>query len=387
MQPAVLLGQRHAGGQLRLVDRVLVAGQPDEPGGQVGVEAAEVLARAPPGCRWPGRWSRRPPAAARDRAGPARAAPRRCRPSSSGRRRGTSCSRRTAASAGPPSAALKSYAAPRGVGEGERRPPVGLGQVEARVACRPAPRPAAGRRRSGRARSRPRRCRAAAARQRQPGGQQQGRQAPGAGGCGRRSSRGHGTSRARHAEDHAGDRRPAARGSRRRAPRPPARPRPSHRLVRRRPPSRGAAAGSPRPPSAASDSTGRRVLGLGLPVDASARSRPTRYRRCSSAPSGRRARRRPGTARPTARTPGTPPARCPPPAAAELDDRHVASVISLPSSSVPAGPAGPRRRSPSSPDRLRRAATPAAASSGIWIRIATVLAVSLSLGTRNVSFP
>ena len=34
----------HAGGQLRLVDRVLVAGQPDEPGGQVGVEPAEVLA-------------------------------------------------------------------------------------------------------------------------------------------------------------------------------------------------------------------------------------------------------------------------------------------------------------------------------------------------------
>jgi hypothetical protein len=44
VQPPLVLGQRDPCGQLRLVDRRLVAGQADERDGQVGVEAAEVLA-------------------------------------------------------------------------------------------------------------------------------------------------------------------------------------------------------------------------------------------------------------------------------------------------------------------------------------------------------
>ena len=162
-------------------------------------------------------------------------------------------------------AALKSYAAPGGVGQGEGRPAVGLGQVEARVAVlRPLDRrPAPSR---GRARSSPRRRRPRS------------RPAPGRprravrGSAGRRRAADGGTHEdtvrrvARQPEDHAADRRRAARGSPGRAP-APGRARtssPSSWRVLARSPS---VAVPPACLGRGERQHGRRALRLGLAVD------------------------------------------------------------------------------------------------------------------------
>ena len=202
---------------------------------------------------------------------------------------------------------------------------------------------------------------------------------------GRRSSRAHGTSRGPHPEDDAGD------ADHQREDREEQRH--SGRRARGLPRSCSCAAdvacaAPPAAPAAAGEGQhGSRVLGLGLPLDG--RLDPGRLATVAVTlhqGEGQRGRRR-GTDRPTGRTPGTAPGPMPPPAAAANSTTETRLADGCRRRRSWAGRAGSSSVVAVQPGTGCALTEASGGSAGNWMRTCTVLAVSLSFGTRKVTLP